>query len=221
MPRIAPSILSADFADLGGALRAVANADLIHVDVMDGHFVPNLTLGLPVLRRLAEVSPLPLDAHLMIADPDNWAPRYAAAGAATVTFHAEAAKAPVRLARELRREGAAAGLAINPATPVTSVVDLLGEIDMLLVMSVEPGFGGQGFIERSLAKIAEVRALADALGLALDIEVDGGIAPATARAAVAAGANILVAGSAVFGAPDPAAAVESLRAAAAPGRPVA
>ncbi|MDR1427756.1 MAG: ribulose-phosphate 3-epimerase [Bifidobacteriaceae bacterium] len=210
--RFAPSILSADFANLERELGRIASADLVHVDVMDQHFVPNLTIGLPVLRRLAQVSPLPIDAHLMIEDPDRWAPAYADAGAASVTFHAEAAKAPVRLARELRREGVKVGVAINPGTPVASVVDLLGEIDMLLVMSVEPGFGGQTFIERTLAKVAQARALLETTGLAVDIQVDGGVDPTTVRGVADAGATVLVAGAAVFATPDPAAALANLRA---------
>ncbi|MDR1150903.1 MAG: ribulose-phosphate 3-epimerase, partial [Bifidobacteriaceae bacterium] len=148
--RIAPSILSADFANLEADVRRVAEADMVHVDVMDQHFVPNLTVGLPVVRRLVEISPIPVDAHLMIEEPERWAPLYADAGAASVTFHLEAARAPVRLARELRRGGTTVGLALNPGTPVRAAVDVLSEIDMLLIMSVEPGFGGQTFIERSL-----------------------------------------------------------------------
>jgi ribulose-phosphate 3-epimerase len=210
-PRFAPSILSADFANLERDLGRIAQADLVHADVMDAHFVPNLTLGLPVVRRLAEVSPLPIEAHLMIDDPDRHAPAYAEAGARCVTFHLEAAKAPVRLARTLRRAGAQVGLALNPATPVAAATDLLAEIDLLLVMSVEPGFGGQSFIEHSLTKIAQARALVDATGLAIDVEVDGGVDPTTVRAVAAAGASVLVAGSAVFGTPDPAAALRRLR----------
>ncbi|MDR0432862.1 MAG: ribulose-phosphate 3-epimerase [Bifidobacteriaceae bacterium] len=209
--RVAPSILSADFANLERDLRAVASADLIHVDVMDQHFVPNLTIGLPVVRRLVEVSPLPIDAHLMIANPDHWAPAYAEAGAASVTFHLEASGAPVRLARELRRCGVGAGLALNPATPVAAAVDLLGEIDLLLIMSVEPGFGGQELIERSLAKIAQARQLIDSAGLAIELAVDGGVDETTARAVADAGATILVSGAAIFGSGNPAQAIRRLR----------
>jgi ribulose-phosphate 3-epimerase len=179
---------------------------------MDAHFVPNLTIGPPVVRRLAEVSPKPLDVHLMIDDPDRWAPVYAEAGAASVTFHIEAAKAPVRLARELRRLGAEPAVALNPATPVAALEDILDEVSMVLVMSVEPGFGGQGLIERSLTKLAQAR---DAIGpRPVKLQVDGGVDLATAGRVVRAGATVLVAGSAVFDAPDPGAAVEALRRAA-------
>ncbi|MDR1293904.1 MAG: ribulose-phosphate 3-epimerase [Bifidobacteriaceae bacterium] len=209
--RIAPSILSADFVNLEAEVRRVASADLLHVDVMDQHFVPNLTVGLPVVRRLVEISPIPVDVHLMIEAPDRWAPLYAQAGAASVTFHLEAARAPVRLARELRRLGTTVGLAINPGTPVRATVDMVSEVDMVVVMSVEPGFGGQTFIERSLAKIAELRALIDDAGLAVEIQVDGGVDATTVRAVVDAGATVLVAGAAVFGSPDPGAAIATLR----------
>jgi ribulose-phosphate 3-epimerase len=194
---INPSILSADFANLERDLRSIATADYAHVDVMDNHFVPNLTLGLPVFERLVQVSPVPVDGHLMIADPDRWAPAYAEAGAASVTFHAEAAQAPVRLARELRRLGARAGLALRPATPVEPFLDLLGEVDMILVMTVEPGFGGQSFIEGTLPKIRRVRQAVSAAGLDVHVQVDGGVSRETIERAAEAGANVFVAGSAV------------------------
>lgn len=213
--QISPSILSADFANLESELARVAGADWAHVDVMDGHFVPNLTLGLPVVERLVQVSPVPVDVHLMIEDPDRWAPGYAEAGAQNVTFHAEAAAAPVRLARELRRAGARAGLALKPATPVEPFVDLLPEVDMLLVMTVEPGFGGQPFLDVCLPKVRRAREAVRAAGLDVWVQVDGGISPATIERAAEAGADIFVAGSAVYGAPDAAAAVEELRALAA------
>jgi ribulose-phosphate 3-epimerase len=197
---INPSILSADFANLERDLGAIATADSAHVDVMDNHFVPNLTLGLPVFERLVEVSPVPVDGHLMIADPDRWAPAYAEAGAASVTFHAEAVQAPVRLARELRRLGARAGLALRPATPVEPFLDLLGEIDMILVMTVEPGFGGQSFIDGTLPKIRRARQAVSEAGLDVHIQVDGGVSRETIERAADAGANVFVAGSAVFGA---------------------
>jgi ribulose-phosphate 3-epimerase len=208
---INPSILSADFANLERDLGAIRDADYAHVDVMDNHFVPNLTLGLPVVERLVQISPVPVDAHLMIEDPDRWAPGFAEAGAASVTFHAEAAGAPVRLARELRRLGARAGLALKPATPVEPFLDLLGEVDMLLVMTVEPGFGGQSFIEGTLAKIRRARAAIDASGLDVWVQVDGGISRSTIERVADAGATVFVAGSAVYGADDVAAEIGILR----------
>ncbi len=208
--QIAPSILSADFTCLADEVAAIAPAaDWVHVDVMDGHFVPNLTLGLPVVERLAQVSALPLDCHLMIEDPDRWAPAYAEAGARSVTFHVEAASAPVRLARELRRAGARAGLALNPATPVEPYAELLPEIDMLLVMSVEPGFGGQKFLDLVLPKIRRARELIGDRDVWL--QVDGGVSAETVERCVEEGADVLVAGSAVYGADDPAEAVRALR----------
>ncbi|NUU17686.1 ribulose-phosphate 3-epimerase [Cellulomonas humilata] len=208
---INPSILSADFANLERDLQAIAAADYVHVDVMDNHFVPNLTLGLPVVQRIAEVSPLPLDVHLMIEDADRCAPEYAAAGAASVTFHAEATQAPVRLARELRSRGVRAGIALRPASPVEPLLDLLPEFDMLLVMTVEPGFGGQSFIEGMLPKIRRARAALDASGGHTWIQVDGGVARDTIGRIAAAGANVFVAGSAVYGASDIAAEIAALR----------
>jgi ribulose-phosphate 3-epimerase len=208
---INPSILSADFANLERDLAAISGADYAHVDVMDNHFVPNLTLGLPVVERLVQVCPVPVDAHLMIEDPDRWAPAFAEAGAASVTFHAEAAAAPVRLARELRRLGARAGLALRPATPVEPFLDLLGEIDMLLVMTVEPGFGGQAFIEGTLPKIRRARAAIDEAGLDVWVQVDGGVSRTTIERIADAGATVFVAGSAVYGADDVAAEIDVLR----------
>ncbi|ROS74518.1 ribulose-phosphate 3-epimerase [Cellulomonas sp. PhB143] len=211
---ISPSILSADFANLERDLGAISTADYAHVDVMDNHFVPNLTLGLPVFERLAQVSPVPLDAHLMIDDADRWAPQYVEAGAASVTFHAEATAAPVRLAREIRRMGARAGIALRPATPVEPYVDLLAELDMVLVMTVEPGFGGQSFIEGTLPKIRRTREAVRASGHDVWIQVDGGVARSTIARAAEAGANVFVAGSAVYGAQDVAGEIAALRAAA-------
>ena len=209
--QISPSILSADFANLERELGRIATADWAHVDVMDGHFVPNLTLGLPVVEALVKVSPLPIDTHLMIDDPDRWAPAYAEAGAASVTFHAEAAAAPVRLARALRSAGARAGLALKPATPVEPFVDLLPEIDMLLVMTVEPGFGGQGFLDVCLPKIRRARQAIRDAGLDVWLQVDGGVSVETIERAADAGADVFVAGSAVYGAEDAAGAIERLR----------
>ncbi|QIK83551.1 ribulose-phosphate 3-epimerase [Sanguibacter sp. HDW7] len=208
---IHPSILSADFANLQRDLEAISTADAAHVDVMDNHFVPNLTLGLPIVERIVEVCPVPVDTHLMIADPDRWAPAYAEAGSASVTFHAEAAAAPVRLAREIRRLGARAALALRPATPIEPFIDLLPELDMILVMTVEPGFGGQSFIEATLAKIARARAAIDATGLEVRLQIDGGVSRSTIERAAEAGADVFVAGSAVYGAEDVAAEIATLR----------
>ena len=202
---INPSILSADFVNLEAELQRISNADAVHVDVMDNHFVPNLTIGLPVVQRIQAVSPVPLDAHLMIADADRWAPGFADAGLASVTFHAEASIAPIKLARELRSRGAKAGMALRPATPVEQY------LDMLLIMTVEPGFGGQAFLDVTLPKIRRARAAVDGSGAAVAIQVDGGITEETIERAAEAGANVFVAGSAVYGADDPAAAIDLLR----------
>jgi ribulose-phosphate 3-epimerase len=208
---ISPSILNSDFADLRGELDKISGADYAHVDVMDNHFVPNLTLGLPVVESILRITPVPVDAHLMIEDPDRWAPAYAEAGCASVTFHAEAATAPVKLARDLRAQGARAGLGLRPATPIEPYLDLLPEFDMILVMTVEPGFGGQSFIDGTLPKIARTRAAIEASGLDVWVQVDGGVSRATIERAADAGANVFVAGSAVYKAEDAAAEVEVLR----------
>jgi len=208
---INPSILSADFANLERDLQAISDADWVHVDVMDNHFVPNLTIGLPVVERLRQVSPLPLDVHLMIEDADRWAPRYAETGAQSVTFHVEAAQDPAKLAREIRRLGARAGMAIKPGTPLSDVEHLLPGIDMLLVMTVEPGFGGQSFMTDQLAKISAARALVSASDLDVWIQVDGGISRDTITQAAEAGANVFVAGSAIYGATDIPAEIATLR----------
>lgn len=212
---INPSILSCDFADLRGELAAIAGADMAHVDVMDNHFVPNLTFGPPVVERIRAVSPVPIDAHLMIADADRHAPVYAEIGCASVSFHAEASAAPVRLAREIRRLGAKASLALKPATPIELYVDLLGEFDQILIMTVEPGFGGQSFLDVCLPKIRRTREAISASGLDILLQVDGGVSTSTVERVVDAGANVLVAGSAVYGAENPGAAIEDLRALAA------
>ncbi|MEV4297403.1 ribulose-phosphate 3-epimerase [Microbispora rosea] len=210
--QISPSILSADFARLADEAARVENvADWLHVDVMDYHFVPNLTLGLPVVESLLKTTATPVDCHLMIKDPDRWAPDYAEAGAASVTIHAEAAKAAVRTLRAIRAAGARAGLALNPATAVEGYEDLLPEIDMMLVMTVEPGFGGQRFLDIVLPKLARARALIDKHGGEVWLQVDGGVSAETIERCAEAGADVFVAGNAVYGADDPARAVQELR----------
>ena len=211
--QMAPSILSADFARLADEAAAVAAvADWLHVDVMDNHFVPNLTIGLPVVESLLKHVSLPLDCHLMITEPDRWAPEYAEAGARNVTVHAEALQSPVRTLRMIRAAGARAGLAINPATPVEPCEDLLPEIDMLLLMTVEPGFGGQPFLDLVLPKLRRARALVATHGGSVWLQVDGGVSEETIERCADAGADVFVAGSAVYDANDPAAAVQALRA---------
>ena len=231
--QISPSILSADFGRLAEEAAAVAPvADWLHVDVIDNHIVPNLTHGLPVVESLLKHTTLPLDCHLMIEEPDRWAPEYAEAGARNVTIHAEAAHAPVRTLRTIRAAGARAGLAVNPGTAVEPYEDLLSEIDMLLLMTVEPGFGGQHFLDIVLPKLRRARSVLDGLGAAIWLQVDGGVSEETIERCADAGADVFVAGSAVYGAEDPARAVQALRAQAehatahaawaahtAPGRP--
>ncbi|MGD8169346.1 ribulose-phosphate 3-epimerase [Herbiconiux sp. P16] len=213
--RINPSILAADFANLEAELGRIANADLAHVDVMDNHFVPNLTLGLPVVERLQQVSPIPLDLHLMIDDPARWAPLYAETGAFSVTFHAEASSDPVAVARSLRERGSRAGIAIKPGTQIEPYLELLPEFDLVLIMTVEPGFGGQSFMAGTMPKLGRLAEAVKASGLDIWIEVDGGINDDTIAIAAEAGANTFVAGSSVFGAESAAAQVDHLRSLAA------
>lgn len=209
--QISPSLLAADFANLQAELEAIANADWAHVDVMDNHFVPNLTLGLPVVEALIRVSPVPIDCHLMIDDPDRWAPPYAEAGARSVTFHVEAARDPVATARAIRAAGARAAFALKPGTPFGPYVDLLGEVDMVLVMTVEPGFGGQEFMAHQMPKVREVREAVRRHGGEIWVQVDGGVAGETIEQCAEAGADVFVAGSAVYEAESAAAAVDELR----------
>jgi len=214
--RIAPSILSADFARLADEVARVeaGGADLLHLDVMDGHFVPNLTIGPAIVAALKRVTTLPLEVHLMISDPDRYLDAFVKAGASTVIVHAEVLPHLHRTLTEIRRLGAQAGVALNPSTPVGAIGDVLDQLDHVLIMSVNPGFGGQQFIPHTLPKLSAVRALLESAGSAAPIEVDGGVDLSNVAALVNAGVSILVAGSAVFGTPDPAAAVRALRAAA-------
>ena len=211
--QISPSLLASDFAALGDAVRAIekGGADLVHVDVMDGHFVPNITIGIPVVRALKRVATKPLDVHLMIESPDRHLESFATAGAGTITVHAEAVTHLHRTLAYIRSLGARAGVALNPSTPISAIEEVVGSIDCVLVMTVNPGFGGQAFIPESYDKVRRVRALLDARGSSANIEVDGGVDHGNAAALVDAGADILVAGAAIFNSGDAARATADLR----------
>ncbi|MBB1055018.1 ribulose-phosphate 3-epimerase [Dietzia sp. B44] len=217
-PLIAPSILSADFARLDREIERIPAADWIHVDVMDGHFVPNLSFGAPVAKAVGEVTDKPMDCHLMIEDPARWVGDYVDAGAASITFHVEATDDPKAVADLLHSRGCRAGISIKPGTAVEPYLDLLEHVDLVLVMSVEPGFGGQSFMPEVLDKVRTLRAEIDRRGLDVLIQIDGGIDSRTIGDAASAGCDVFVAGSAVYGAPDPDAMIETLRAGAADAR---
>lgn len=209
--RITPSVLNADLADLAGTLARIPSSDAVHVDVMDNHFVPNMTFGLPVVEAMRRHTELPMDIHLMVDNPDDYAPRFAELGCESVTFHVEASAAPVRLARELRSLGARASMALRPATPIEPYADMLGELDQVLLMTVEPGFGGQRFLDLVLPKIRRTRRLVEATGADIWIQVDGGVSVDTIGRCAEAGADVFVAGTAVFRAEDPDEMVRELR----------
>jgi ribulose-phosphate 3-epimerase len=215
--RINPSILSADFVNFEADFNSIAEADFIHVDVMDNHFVPNLTFGLPMVQRMNEITPKPLDVHLMITDADRWAPGYAEAGAASVTFHLEAAAEPFKLAKRLREIGARCGIAVKPSTPIDSLLEHLSEFDQLLIMTVEPGFGGQQLIESTLDKVAQARSRISSESADVWLQVDGGVTEQNIERIAARGADTFVAGSAVFANPNRGAQIAALRSAAEKG----
>ena len=209
--RINPSILAADFANFERELSRIATADAAHVDVMDNHFVPNLTFGMPMVERLQQVSPIPLDLHLMIEDPDRWAPQFAEIGVFSVTFHLESATAPATIARSIKAHGARAGIALRPGTPFAAIEELLPHFDQLLIMTVEPGFGGQSFMPETMAKLSTAKSWASRTGTDIWLQVDGGINSDTITQAADAGADTFVAGSAVFRG-EPEAEIATLRA---------
>lgn len=211
--KVAPSILSADFSRLADEIIKIeqAGADWVHIDVMDGHFVPNLTFGPPVVAAIRKVTKLPFDVHLMVSNPQDLIEPFIKAGADIITVHAETAPHLHRLIQTIKEQGKQAGVSLNPSTPLAVVEEVLSDIDMILIMSVNPGFGGQQFIPSAVDKIARLKSMLDQRSLTVDIEVDGGINAATARQVTAAGANILVAGSAVYGAPNIAEAIKAIR----------
>lgn len=208
---IHPSILNADFMDIGTELDKISTADSVHVDIMDNHFVPNLTFGTSMVEQIVRRSAIPVDAHLMIEDADREAPAYAEAGASSVTFHLEATSAPIKLARDLRRKNVEVGVALRPATPIEPLLDVIGEFDMLLLMTVEPGFGGQSFLETMLRKIRRARRAISETNLEVSIQVDGGVSRETIERCADAGANVFVAGSAIYRAQDAAEEISALR----------
>lgn len=210
--QIAPSILNADLANLAAEIRRIPSADWVHIDVMDGHFVPNLTIGLPVVESLAKSIALPMDCHLMIENPDRWAPAYIEAGAKSATFHLEAASKPIQIAKDVRAVGGRVGMAFKPGTPVTPYWDLIPLMDMILIMTVEPGFGGQTFLDECLVKVKEVRREITRHGKQIWLQVDGGVTLETIERCARAGADVFVAGSAVYSAEDPDEVVSKLRA---------
>lgn len=215
--KISPSILSADMAHLARDLERISSADFIHVDVMDGHFVPNLSYGTAIVKACKSATSIPLDVHLMVSNPDETVDWYIDAGADLITVHYEASTHLHRTIAHIKDRGCGAGVVLNPATPVSVLEDIIENVDIVLLMSVNPGFGGQEFIERSITKIQQVVELCGRHGVSPLIEIDGGVSASNAGAVAKAGANVLVAGSAVFGAEDPAAAIESIRSAASMG----
>jgi ribulose-phosphate 3-epimerase len=209
---MSPSVLDCDLTRLHDEISRVSDAaDMIHLDVMDNHFVPNLTFGLPIVRKVISECSIPADCHLMIDDPERWAPEYAEAGAYSVTFHVEAATDPIRVARDIRAAGARCGVAVKPGTSANAIEDLIPFVDMVLVMTVEPGFGGQSFMADQMAKVSTIRSWVNKSGADIWVQVDGGVGPTTIEQCAEAGANVFVAGSAVYRAPDPAAMVTALR----------